>query len=292
MNRLATVSTALISAILDGAALSQADKTAILADAGLGWETVRDVNARTSILVLSRLWKGVLRATRDPFAGLTIGKTIPGERFGLAVHAAKNSEDFGGVLRRFVKYASLINAMIRCDLKEDAEPARFTMKFSWDVLDLERHAVDITFAALTVWARRQVGEAFRLREVRDLELGRILERHADTELASIPSIAGLPERIAQILERELRRGNKVDLPCVSAELRMAPRAIQRKLSESATSFSTLLDDARRALAPALLAEPTANVGQVAFKLGYAEPTAFIRAFKKWYGVTPGNYQKA
>ena len=70
------------------------------------------------------------------------------------------------------------------------------------------------------------------------------------------------------------------------------RSMQRRLSEHATSFSILLDQARRSLAPALLTEPESNVEQVGFRLGYSEPTAFIRAFKKWYGVTPGSYRRA
>jgi AraC-like DNA-binding protein len=78
---------------------------------------------------------------------------------------------------------------------------------------------------------------------------------------------------------------------VARELRMSARQLQRKLSEASTSFSALQDDARKTLAPSMLATDGANVEQVAFSLGFADPTAFIRAFKRWFGVTPGTFQR-
>jgi AraC-like DNA-binding protein len=331
---LVTVSNTLIAAILDGIPLSEEEKSQLIADVGLSSATVRDVDGRTSLLTLSRLWNQVLDLTGDPFIGLHIGATIPGDRFGLAAHVAVNSGDFRQVLVRFAKFAALINGMIKCSLEETPEAARFTMKFYWDVLDLERHAVDISFVAVVIWARDHLGEAFKLREVRlkhalasaqrryeeifgvpivfgaslnelvfdraaleeviregNVQLGQILDRYATTELSKIPILTSLPSRVSQILNRELLQGEKPDLASVSRELKMAERHVQRKLSESSTSFSALLDEARKALAPALLVEPSANVEQVGFRLGYGDPTAFIRAFKKWYGMTPGQYRR-
>jgi len=123
------------------------------------------------------------------------------------------------------------------------------------------------------------------------ELGSILDRFAAQEVSRIPSLGGLPERITQILERELAGGRRVELDLVARELRVSSRHLQRKLKESSTSFTALQDDARKALAPVMLGEPDANVAEVAFRLGFAEPTAFIRAFKKWFGITPGAFQR-
>jgi AraC-like DNA-binding protein len=334
MPGLVTVSNALVSAILDGAPLEPARREALIDEVGLVRERVRDVNERTSILELHRLWSRILELTGDDFVGLRIGEVVPGERFGLAVHAAAHSDDFRQMLLRFCKYAGLINALIRCTLEESPEAASLTMRFYFDVLDLERHAVDITFVAFVAWARRHLGEAFVLREVRfkhahhaaqarcdalfgvpvtlgasrnevifdpaaldrsivgsNQELGSILEKHAARELDEMPAVADLPSRVSQILRRELLEGRSVELPFVATELRMPPRHLQRRLKESFTSFSLLLDDARRGLAPRLLVEPAANVEQVGYRLGYSEPTAFIRAFKKWYGITPGDWRK-
>jgi hypothetical protein len=57
---------------------------------------VRDIHARTSILVLARLWKRIVRATQDHHVGLHIrtviaaeARRVPGGRFGLFRWAAR-----------------------------------------------------------------------------------------------------------------------------------------------------------------------------------------------------------
>jgi AraC-like DNA-binding protein len=331
---LITVSNALVSAIWDGAPLPEPEKEALAERAGLSLEQIRDINERTSILKLARFWDGLLAATNDPFVGLQVGTRVTAERFGLAARTAGQGSDFREVLTRLSRYARLINDVIRYELCEDHTGARFVMRFLWDVADLERHAVDITCAAIDQWARRHLSERPRLLEARfrttdatareryerifgrcvrlgapvnellydadslllrvtsaDRELGSILERHAGNEIARIQDIGGLPERASQLIYQKLEGGNPVTLTVLCEELRITRREFQRQASEKGTSFSVLVDEARRVLAPRFLSDPSSNVEQTGFRLGYSEPTGFIRAFKKWYGVTPGLYRQ-
>jgi AraC-like DNA-binding protein len=330
-----TVSNALLSAIVDGAPLPDADKPRLLAEVGVSPEAVRDIQARTSIRVLARLWKRIVRATGDELVGLHIGTAIPGHRFGLAARAATQGDDLRQVLVRFAKYATLVNDLLECRLEEAPPLARFTARLSWDVLGLERPAVDLTFASVVGWARQHLTAPLVVHELRlqharatgrrtyealfrcpivfgaernelvfdataldarvstrDPELGLLLDRYASLELAATPVVTDLPARLAQLLRRQLQAGTPVDLATVAGLVQMTPRRLQRRLREHATSCSVLVEDARRALAPELLAAPDANVEQVGFRLGYSEPTAFIRAFKKWYGQTPGSFRRA
>jgi len=49
----------------------------------------------------------------------------------------------------------------------------------------------------------------------------------------------------------------------------------------------LRDDARQQAAEAYLSNATLSITEVAYLLGYSEPTAFHRAFRRWHrGVTP------
>jgi AraC-like DNA-binding protein len=328
-----TVSNALIGAIVDGAPLSAAARVSLLAEVGLADSAFRDVTGRTSLQVLAQLWGTLIERTGDNFIGVQIGQAIPGDRFGLAVFAALNSETFRQVLQRFCRYCRLINALMSCELAETPECATLTMKLEWNAFDLERHAADLFFVAVVTWARQHLGDRFQLRELQlkhslrdgldryrsffgvpvvlgaahnqlrvepaaldepitdgNPELGRILEQHADRELDRIPQLQ-LPARVSQIIQQGLTAGTAVDLACVAGQLRTPPRQLQRQLRAALTSFSQLLDQARRELAPGLLRAHDANVEQVGFQLGYSEPTAFIRAFKKWYGMTPGEYRK-
>jgi AraC-like DNA-binding protein len=48
----------------------------------------------------------------------------------------------------------------------------------------------------------------------------------------------------------------------------------------------LCDETRKQAAQIYLADATLTIAEVSYLLGYSEPTAFHRAFKRWYGTTP------
>lgn len=72
-------------------------------------------------------------------------------------------------------------------------------------------------------------------------------------------------------------------------LHVSPRTLQRKLQEEGTSFQQIFDDVKLELATGMLKKPTLTVNEIAYKLGYAEPSVFRRAFKKWTGMSPKTY---
>lgn len=53
-----------------------------------------------------------------------------------------------------------------------------------------------------------------------------------------------------------------------------------------TTFQTVLNDTRRAIAHRYLSEGHLSVAEIAFLLGYGEPSSFYRAFHAWTGRTP------
>ena len=66
--------------------------------------------------------------------------------------------------------------------------------------------------------------------------------------------------------------------------------MRRKLGAEGTTHSELLDVLRRDLALELLAEPELDVAEIAFRLGFAHPPAFHRAFKRWLGISPSEHR--
>lgn len=79
------------------------------------------------------------------------------------------------------------------------------------------------------------------------------------------------------------------MPDVARELNLSTRTLRRRLEDEGTSFRALLDEVREALAEELLRNGAVPVEDVAFRLGYAEASSFIHAFKRWKGVTPVAY---
>lgn len=76
------------------------------------------------------------------------------------------------------------------------------------------------------------------------------------------------------------------MPSVAAELGVSPRTLRRRLAEEGTSYRRLLDDVRVELADRMLATGLLSVEDVAIRLGYAEASSFIHAFRRLTGTTP------
>ena len=79
---------------------------------------------------------------------------------------------------------------------------------------------------------------------------------------------------------------------VARALAMSERTLRRRLTDEGTSFRELADEVHRTLAEEMLRSGALSVDDVAIRLGYAEATSFIAAFKRWTGTTPARYQRA
>lgn len=97
----------------------------------------------------------------------------------------------------------------------------------------------------------------------------------------------LSDRVRQEL---LRPRGGADMDRVAATLGMAPRTLHRHLAAEGTSFRRLLDEVREALAEEMLGQRM-SIYEVAERLGYAEASSFVHAFKRWKGVAPGSYRR-
>jgi AraC-like DNA-binding protein len=101
------------------------------------------------------------------------------------------------------------------------------------------------------------------------------------------------------LEQAIRARLRDALPAATATpvrvarlLGMSERTLQRRLGESGSSFTALLEDFRRAEAMRLLADTDVALAEVAARLGYAEQTSFTRAFRRWSDTTPAAWRAA
>jgi AraC-like DNA-binding protein len=79
---------------------------------------------------------------------------------------------------------------------------------------------------------------------------------------------------------------------VAGELHLAPRTLQRRLAEEDTSLQQEVERMRQTMAVAVLRDRSIAINDVAFLLGYAEPSTFFRSFKRWTGTTPRRFRNA
>lgn len=96
------------------------------------------------------------------------------------------------------------------------------------------------------------------------------------------------------LRQLFRRYDMCDLPDLnqSAELLgVSSATLRRRLHEEQTSFQKLKDECRLEEASLRLAQQDTSIREIAEHLGYTETSTFHRAFRKWMGVTPGEYRQ-
>jgi AraC-like DNA-binding protein len=96
------------------------------------------------------------------------------------------------------------------------------------------------------------------------------------------------------IRARLRRALPDELPgleAVARELHTTPATLRRRLQDEGESFQSIKDQLRRDLAIMYLSHSERSVLDIALELGFAEPSAFHRAFKKWTGACPGEHRR-
>ena len=79
---------------------------------------------------------------------------------------------------------------------------------------------------------------------------------------------------------------------VAAQMNLTRRTLHNKLGSYELSFSDLVTEVRKELAHRYLVDCSYSITETSFLLGYADSSAFSRAFRSWFGVSPSEYRDA
>lgn len=122
----------------------------------------------------------------------------------------------------------------------------------------------------------------------DAHMLRVFEDQCARQL-KMRQVDGVAGQVRQLLLGSL--GMTCCLEDVALALALSPRSLRRKLNAEGHSFRDVLETERKQLATHLLLSQSMTQDEMALHLGYSDTASFTRAFRRWYGCSPGEYRR-
>ncbi|MET0389806.1 MAG: helix-turn-helix domain-containing protein [Polyangiales bacterium] len=289
----------------------------------------QDVDGLQAAIV--RLWQVVLEVRPDPLTPFWIGTAVPFGLYPLFDHLGSSSSTVASALAQLARCYRLVSPKLQLHLEAPelrlepklgaAEHRRVYCAYATGLIlsrlqaatgeklaPLRAELVSLPGTCddqrLTTWlgASCSYGHPVARLVLRPETWQKSMLQHKPELAALLSSYASdLLERrrgeddpvqpIRRVIRHEHETTGHVTIEGVAQRLGMTERTLQRRLADSGVTFRELLGEQRREWAMQLLAERKLAVGEVAYRLGYSEQTAFARAFRRWTGVSPVDYRR-
>lgn len=117
-------------------------------------------------------------------------------------------------------------------------------------------------------------------------------RTAPYQLLTMPADPGkqsLVDQVRALIGHDFSRGFP-SFERITELLHMSAPTLRRRLKREGTTFQELKDNCRREASIDYLNRPELSINDVAILMGFTDPSAFYRSFKKWTGMTPGEHR--
>ncbi len=298
------------------------DLDALLASAGLQRRDVQDPDAFLSPRACATLFENAHREQRVGNLALQLAQRTPIGANPLLDYLIVSSDSVGHGLERLTKYLRLVNPGIGLTVRRERRAVRVVVERAQTPLFTEltvalcvirfMRETDDQFRAAHVSFTHQPDDVVEYARVlrceirpkaswngmvlakpalelplkrRDPALRGWLERQTAAILARLPNSGDACDEVRSVLSAQATAG-EMTIDAVARRLLTTPRTLQRRLARARTTFETLCDEARRQAAETYLSTTTLTIAEVTYLLGYSEPTAFHRAFRRWHGTTP------
>jgi AraC-like DNA-binding protein len=316
----------LIRAVKSAAALQGVAAETLLARAGIDPAVLDDREGRVPTLAFIAALRAGGELTGDPRFGLAAARAMDGAAFGALAFVMASCATLREALQRLARYTRLLCDELRVDVIEQGTSA--SIVYELEGVPPEPALFEMALGHLVSMARKGTKDAFQPRELvfrhraeprelpaalgvpltfggaqnalicdraaldlplrgRNATLLGILERHVEQVLSSMPHEEDLVA-VVSVAVRGLLPLGEPSLADAARRCGLGSRTLQRRLRERGVTFRSIIDDVRRDAALEQLAHPQTSVAEVAFALGFSDPSAFHHAFRRWTGRSPGD----
>lgn len=115
-------------------------------------------------------------------------------------------------------------------------------------------------------------------------------RHAEALLDSLQKEESTRARVEAALLPDLHQGS-ASMDDIARDLGMSRQTLYRRLKDEGVTFAEVHDQLRCKMAQDYLTAQKASVMETAYLLGFSEASSFVRAFKRWTGLSPSAYRE-
>jgi AraC-like DNA-binding protein len=119
----------------------------------------------------------------------------------------------------------------------------------------------------------------------------VLSERADALLKNLQASKTTRARVESLLVPMLHKG-EVSMETIADKMGLSRQSLYRSLKAEGVTYELVLDELRHKLAVNFLADKKVSVNEAAYLVGFSEPAAFSRAFKRWTGASPRAARKA
>lgn len=304
----------------------------LLARSGLTEAILSEPDARVAVARHWDLWLAVIDLLPDPALGVKLGSNVQVRQAGLVGYSMLHSPSLDRAIERLIRYERILEDTTYLTLEHEGGSVHLVVEEPLPLAGLRQPIESDVAAIVSCFReitgvdqlprnvqlpyprpatiesyRQALGDSIDFEApraaivfeasdmglpvvARDETLCSYLDDHADRILQNLGS-RSYAERVQRVLWEELSEGQPT-ITTVARVLGTSTRTLQRRLRDEGVSFAELLDTFRRRMASELLQRHDLAVYEVAFLLGYSEPSTFFRAFRRWTGMSPRQYREA
>jgi AraC-like DNA-binding protein len=113
----------------------------------------------------------------------------------------------------------------------------------------------------------------------------LLETQAEALVARQRNAEGVPLDVRRVLRSRFAR-SRTDIHSVARALATSVRSLQRRLADAGCTYQDLRDEMRKDAASRYVTDSSLSIAEIGYRLGYSDPAAFTRAFKRWHDRPP------
>ncbi len=124
----------------------------------------------------------------------------------------------------------------------------------------------------------------------DPQTTRLITEFCEKQLADLNAEVSVVGAVSALIYEQISAPPTLDQ--AATKVGLSSRSLRRHLQSSGTTYQSILNDARKALATKLLTETDEPVSAIAYEVGFENPSHFGRAFKKWSGQSPSEFREA